>query len=311
MEYNSTNQHITDDERRNFLKALGVGGGVAVGSMTLTDVRDALSEESADQFASIGSAIRSDLTGTLDAESIAAGQATFAEHARSLPTAAEKGLPGNGPRDEFESVAQAGQPLYDHLADAGFFESTTNHLPKLTPTNLESSVRAFVNSEALSAPLGELGLDGQAGVDLVATVVANAKELSTHHWVATDEIPRERLERGEFIPPMTQAAAGGILLWLGDIDQHLWQKKPILTEQILDDAIWHGQSMAAGFHLMSEGAKAITGESSGISDEELGSLLTTGFAVQAIAQGLLPKDVYWITEEMRGPQRTDLETITE
>ena len=123
MEHNSSNQHLTDDERRGFLKALGVSGAVAAGGMTLSDVRDALSTESADQFASIGSTIRSDLTGALDANAIASQQATFAEATCSLPTAAEKGLPKDSPRSEFAAVAQAGQPLYDHLADTGFLES--------------------------------------------------------------------------------------------------------------------------------------------------------------------------------------------
>lgn len=310
MVHEHREHHIPDDDRREFLKVLGITGSVAAGSATLHEVRDAVSAGSTPELAPIGQSIRSDLAGSVDASLLANQQAELADAATALTAAVERGLPVEGPREEFESVAAAGRPVYDHFQEIGFFESTTEHLPTYTPAYLESAVEEFVGSEALTAPLEEFGLSGEEGVDLVATVVANAEELSDHHWVATDEIPREALEYGEHIPPMTMGASGGTLLWLEDLDHHLWQKHTILTQDSLEDAVWHGRSMAAGFYLMSEGARAIADNDGTLSESELGALLSTGFAVQAIAQGLLPEDVYWVTESMRDSYRTDLRTIT-
>lgn len=301
-EFNRHRQHVSDADRREFLKVLGVSSAVAVGGATIDEVREATAAEPNEELASIGQAIEADLATSLDAGVLMDQQAAIANAAAAVPTALEKGLPENGPRSEFAAVAEAARPVYDHLVEASFFESTTEHLPAFSPSYLESSVETFVGSEALTAPLEELGFTGEEGVDLLATVIANAEDLSTHHWVATDEIPREQIGFGEYIPPMTQAAAGGVLLWLEDIDKHLWQDKVLLTDDILADATWHAQSMAAGLQLMTEGAKVIAEESGALSNEELGALLSTGFAVQAISQALLPQDVYWITEEMRAPR---------
>ncbi|MFB6129245.1 MAG: hypothetical protein ABEJ28_00295 [Salinigranum sp.] len=311
MVSNYSRGRLTDDERRAFLKALGVGGTVALGSATLGDVRQALDAAPASELAPIGQAIDADLSGSLDGRLLDEHGAAFAHQAASLPAVAGKGFPTDGPREDFSKVAAAGRPIYEHLNEVGFFGSTTTHLPEFTREYLKKSVQAFVGSKALAEPLSQLDMKGGQGVDLLATVVGNAQEISDYHWVATDQIPRNEIEIGEHIPPMTKGAAGGILLWLEDLDGHFWQKRVLLTEEIRNAAVWHARSMAAGFHLMTAGAKAIADESAALSDEQLGALLSTGFAVQAIAQNLLPQDVYWITEGMRGSRRTDLKTITE
>lgn len=310
MRNENMNRYVTDEERREFLKALGVGGAIAAGGLTLGEVRDAVSTADAEALASIGEAIAGDLAGDLDPGLLATQQTALAEATTELTGVVDRGLTREGPRENFLAVAEAGRPIYDHLESAGFFESTTTHLPEFTPAHLEESVTTFVESERLASPLSQLGLSGAEDVDLVATVIANAEQIRDYHWVATDQIPRERFEFGELIPPMTQAAAGGVLLWLEDLDSHLWKHQVLVTDEILADADWHARSMAAGFQLMSEGAKAIASGSNELSDAELGALLSTGFAVQAIAQNLLPSDVYWITEEMRGQRRTDLEITT-
>ncbi|MFC7214224.1 hypothetical protein ACFQO4_09060 [Saliphagus sp. GCM10025334] len=295
-------QKIDEEDRRAFLKALGVVGAVSVGGATISEVREEVGSGTAEEFASIGRAIESDLSGTLDAEFLATQQGAFAELASELPAVVERGVPEAEPRTEFASVAEAGRPIYDHLVETGFFESTTSHLPEFTPEYVTSSAEAFVGSEALTAPLEELGFSEEVAVDLLVPMVNRAEELSHYHWVATDKIPREQIELGETIPAMTRAAAGGVLLWLEDLDGHLWQKQVLLTDDIVADAVWDAQAMAAGFHLMTEGARAIGAESSELSDGELGALLSTSFAVQAIGQALLPPDAYWITEEMRASQ---------
>jgi hypothetical protein len=313
MEYKQTHGYVNDEERREFLKALGIAGTVAAGGATLDEVRSAVSTAGAEDLASVGQAIQADLGGELDAALIAEQQTGLAKATQELSLALEHGVAeeSTGPREEFAAVAEAGRPVYEHMADVGFFESTTGHLPQFTPEFLKSAVSTFVGSEALAEPLSEFDLTDGAGVDLLAEVIANAEELNNHHWVATDGILREELEFGEHIPPMTMGAAGGTLLWLEDLDDHLWRHGVLLTEEIHADAVWHGQSMAAGFSLMAEGARAIDEGDAALSNEELGGLLSTGFAVQAIAQGLLPQDVYWITDEMRASHRPDITVITE
>lgn len=310
MTHRHSDRAVTDEERREFLRVLGAGSAVAAGGTALSEVRSQVSETPREPLASIGQGIRSDVTGTLDANLLASGQSAVAERASELPVAVERGFPEDGARDEFAQVAAAGRPVYDHLTEVGFFESTTERLPEFTPEYLEKSVKTFVGSEALAEPLADMGLTEEEGTDLVATVVSNAERIDQYHWVATDEIPRASIEFGEHVPAMTRAAAGGVLLWLGDVDDHLWKHQTLLTEDILRDATWHARSMAAGFQLMTEAARRVAGESGELSDDELGALLSTGFAVQAISQNLLPEDVYWITEEMRAERRTDLETVS-
>ena len=303
------NNRTTEEERRDFLKILGITSVTAVGSYTLSDVREVLASPTAEELATIGQAIQEDLSGSLDADQLASNQATFATEASTLPAIVERGVPATEQREDFAPVAEAGQPIYEQLTNAGFFESTTQHLPEITPEYLETAIEAFAGSSTLAEYVIDVGLSDEAGADLVATVVANAEQLSTHHWVATDEIPREEIEYGEFIPPMTQSATGGVLLWLQDLDQHLWQKQVILNEDILGDAAWHAHAMSVGFHLVTEGARQIAAESGKLSNSELGALLSTGFAVQAISQNRLAQDVYWITEEMRAQNSPNVKVL--
>lgn len=300
---------VTEEDRRDFLKALGISGATAAGSITLSEARDVLGSSSTEELATIGQAIQADLSESLNAEQLANKQAAFAAEASALPAVIESGVPEVEQRNDFAPVAEAGQPIFEQLSNAGFFESTTQHLPEITPEYLETTIKSFVGSSTLTEYLSDIGLSDEAGADLVATVVANAEQLSTHHWVATDEIPREAIEYGELIPPMTQAAAEGVLLWLQDLDQHLWQKQVLLDEERLQDAVWHGHSMSVGFHLMTEGARQIAAESGELSNGDLGALLSTGFAVQAISQNLLAQDAYWITEEMRAQKSHDVKVL--
>ncbi|PSP55232.1 hypothetical protein BRC82_06935 [Halobacteriales archaeon QS_1_67_19] len=316
MAHGHRERAVSDEQRREFLRALGVGGAVAAGGATLDDVNEALEARTSEELATVGEAIRSDLTGEVDADLLAASHADLAEATAGLTAVPERGLPGveSGPREEFEAVAAAARPAYDHLAEVGFFESTTERLPAFTPEFIEDSVRRFVVSDAAGAGLADLGFSQEELVDLMATVVSHRDRIDDRHWVSTDELPREQLEFGEYVPPMTQAAAGGVLLWLEDVDKHLWHQAVLITDEILADATWDARAMAAGFDLMLDGARRVGGgatEAGGeadTADDELAGLLSSGFALQAIAQNLLPQDAYWITEEMRAERQNELQT---
>ena len=304
---------VTDEQRRDFLKALGITGAVGVGSLTLGDARKRMTvnagQELSEYLADIGAGVRSKLSGSdqLNAEFISSQQMAMTKAGTAMPEIAEKSQPvvGNAaPEEAFKPVFDAGWPLYEHFLDMGFFESTSAFLPRYTPEFLQSVIPKFVESESLALPLEDLGLTGTAGADMIATVAGNAEELSTHHWIATDEINHEVFEGSEYIPTTTQGVAGGALLWLESIDHHLWTHAALLTDEIHQAAIWHGQALTGGLQLMTEAALEAGGEKTRgdpISDDDLGALITMAFAVQAITSGLLPSDVYWITEEMRVP----------
>lgn len=303
--------HITDEDRREFLKTVGVAGAVTVGGVTLGEIQEeATSNAAVTELAPIGQAIESDLTGTLDAGFIGSQQAELVEAANGLSGVQDRGLPTEGPRAEFMAVAEAGRPLYDHFVETGFFGSTSEHLPAFTPSYLESAVQAFVGAEPSIQALEEVEIARTAGVDLVATVIAQAENLADYNWVAHEELSRDMFEEVAALPDVTMGAAGGALLWLEDLDDHLWRRRLLITDEMLGEAVWHGQSLAAGFHLMSEGARRIAEGSGELSEGELAGLLSTGIAIQEIAQSLLPMDVYWITEEMRAEKTRDIKPIT-
>ena len=299
-----TTRHVNDEERREFLKALGVTGAAAAGSITIEEVRNGVSAEGTTDLAPIGQAIQSDLAGNLNSSLLTSQQTALASAAGALPATIKRGLPMDAPREEFQSVADEGRPVYDHLLKTGFFESTTEHLPEFTPAFIEQSLGRFVESASLASPLEALGFTDEELVELVATVGAHRERLGDRHWIATDELPRAQMEIGEHIPPMTQGAAGGVLLWLEDLDHHLWQQQVLLTEDHLADAVWDARAMAAGFQLMAKSAKHIAQGTGTLTDEELTALLSSGFALQTVAQNLLPQDAYWVTEEERAPQQS-------
>lgn len=308
---NENIQHgrVTDEDRREFLKALGIGSAVAASGVTLNEARNALGgTASGDELASIGEAVRADMAGNLNAGLIAEQQGAFADAVTSLPAALEGGLPAESPGTEFGAVAEAGWPVYDHLAEAGFFESTSQHLPTFTPALLTESVETFVASEPLAEPLAELGLTEQAGVDLVVPTVNQAEKLSYFHWLASEGIPAGH-EINDVLPPITERVTGGTLLWLQNLDAHLFQKQILITEEMLQDGLWDVQGMAAGFHVLSEGAKALAEDSGRFSNAELGSLLVTAIALEEIGQRLLPVDMHWITEDMRSPGNAEITGI--
>lgn len=298
--------NVSDEERREFLKVLGVTGAVATGGATLDELSGELAgSTAAEELAPVGQSIRSDLTGALDAALLSEQQAALTAVTNELPASLDHGLPGDAatePRAEFTPVAEAAMPAYEHLRDIGFFASAAENLPSFNLETLSNAVETFVASETLVGIADEIGTGEQQGADLLASVIGNAEQLKDYHWIATEDLPGSAISIGESFPSAPQAAAGGAILWLDDIDSHLYQKSVFLTEEIHADAVWHGESMATGFYLMSEAAKLIGEESGTVSDGELGALLTTSFAIQAIAQGLLPQDVYWVTEQMRAPR---------
>lgn len=306
MDYVHNNQTVTDEDRREFLKVLGVTGVAAAGGVALSDVREGLSTtETTETFASFGEALRADMAGAMDAAALAEHQAAFAEAASDLPAVIERGLPENGPREEFGAVAEAGWPLYEHLTETGFFERSTEHLPTFTPQSLTESTEIAVGSEAIASSLEGFGVSEEAAVDLVVPTVNQAEKLSYFHWIASEGIPQGHEVEG-VLPPITQRVTGGILLWLQNLDGHLYRNQILIGEDILRKGVWHVQGMTTGFYLLSEAATAIAEGSDRFSAEELGAAVATGIALQEVGQRLLPEDVHWISESARDPGNREI-----
>lgn len=309
MVYNDRAEHVTDEERREFLKGLGLAGGIAAGGVGLSEIRQQLTSTSDRDLAGIGESLRTELSGVLNAGLLANRREAFAAEASAIPDVLEKGIPQGQTREDFARVEAAGRPAYEHLVEAEFFGSVASHLPEITPEFVTSATETFVASASAATPLTETGFDEHEATDLVAAVVSGRHRFSEQLWVSRESIPTA-VVGGEYVPSMPRQAAGGSLLWLGDLDSHLAQHSVLLTEEILADATWGAHAIAGGFQLMTAAAEDIASEGKR-SDAELGAMLMTGFALQDIAQFLLMDEAYWITEEMRGERATEIETETE
>lgn len=310
MRHHQGDHRVTAESRRAFLTALGIGGAIGAGGATLERVRDAVTATPPDdELAPIGRAIEADRSGAIDAAFVADCQEDLASAAGALPRILERETTTGRPGTAFAAVADAARPAYEHLEPTGFFESTTDHLPAFDREYLTTSVETVVAAADLVAALGSPGMADADGVDLLATVVANAERVDERHWATSDALSRRRFERGD-LPPTTQAVTGGVVLWFESLDDFLWTNAPLVTDRIRERAAWYGRAMAAGFQLLAEGAKAVGAESDALPPAELAAALSTGVAVQAVAQTLLLPDVAWITDDERAAHRTDLEVVT-
>lgn len=309
MEQENRTAHVTDEERREFLKGLGLAGGLAAGGVGLSEIREHVTATPNHDLAAVAEGLRAEFSGALDTALLADSRGTFASEASALPAVVEKGLPEARARADFAPVAAAGRPAYEHLVESGFFEGVASHLPEFSPEFVASAAETFVASESAAAPLADTGFDEREAADLVAAVVSGRHRLSEQLWISREDVPAA-VVGGEYVPPMPQQAAGGALLWFADLDTYLAQHRVLLTEEILGDATRDAHAMAGGFQLMTAAAEDLArgGERS---DAELGAMLTTGLALQDIAQFLLLDEAYWVTEEMRGERSTDIETETE
>lgn len=300
---------VSDEERREFLKVIGVAGAVGASSVTLGELNDTVEPTDVDALRSVGAAVSERMAGAVDADLLATQQAELTTALADAPAAVESGAAFEAPGTAFDEIAQAGWGTYDHLEETGFFEALSEEMPAFNPERLATSTQAFLGSDAAIEPLRELDLGGTAGVDLVAPIINQAEKLSHFHWIASGDIPADH-HLTDVLPPISQRAAGGVLLWLQNLDDHLYQDQVLFTEEILADGIWEVRGMTAGFHLMTEGARAIGAESNRFSDADLGALFATSIALQEVAQRMLPVHMHWIDEETRDPGNAEIESIS-
>jgi len=298
---------VDEKTRRELLRFLGVTGAVAATSPSLGRVRAAMTPpEGSDALASTGRSIRAELGGSLEPETLRSHADSFADAARELNGVGDKGVPETE-RDDFGPVAAAARPIVDHLENGEFYEVTNDSLPDFTADYIDASVERVASDAALAAPLSDLGFEDGDGVDLLAAVVDRSTEIAENHWIGSVRVSREMISPGDVVPDPTLGCHEGTVLWLQDIDEYLWQNAVLATDEVYADAVWYARAMAAGFHLVTEGAIAAAEDDADYDDEQLAAQLSVGFAVQTICDPGLLQDVYWLRDDERGPRRSDLD----
>jgi hypothetical protein len=291
---------VTSRERRELAERLGVDGTDE--SPTLSDLKRAIDAETDPEFSSMGEAIRSDLEGTLDADLIDRKLAEFEEQIRRFDELRAVGIPG-GDREADELYREVIAPafeVYDHLEEVGFFHSVEETLPAFTEEHIDSTAHALLGADPLTDALTDCGFGEHEQTALMMNVVNNDTRLS--RWTPTRDIPDGVEFNVDYVPPLHMRAMGGSLLWMNALDDHLWKKKILITEDILDDAHWRSKAMLAGLDVMLRAVQSIArDDETELSDAEVTAALIAGSALCIVNQEELMQEAFWITEEKRKP----------
>lgn len=297
-----TTKQITDEAQRQLVRTLGVERTDDGDQLTVERLREELDAESDPAFASMGESIRSDLSGMLDAELLEEGLADLSAQIERLSDVRERGIPDgeDEPEELYRELVEPGWRVYDHLVDVDFFESLEANLPRFTPDHIETTAHELIGSDELTEELATLDFDERERIALVTDVVNNNTRLA--RWVPTKDIP-DGVEFGvENVPPVHQRAAGGVLLWINALDDHLWQNRVLITDEILDEGQWDIKAMLGGFYLLARAALEVA-RGDELTDSQLTAAITAGAAIMIVNQEEICKDVFWITEEMRAPSK--------
>ncbi len=292
---------ITPDDQKQLTEVLGIEELPPEGE-TLSRVRAAIEPSIDAEFASVGEAIRSDLEGELDAEFLEEALSELEDNIERLPEVREAGIPEGEtePEELYRELIEPAWRVYDHLLAVGFFESVDENQPRFEPEHIEATTHTLLKADPLMSELETLGLDEREQLALVMDVTNNQRRLS--RWVPTSDIPDEVEFDVDHVPPLHQRAMGGALLWIKNLDVHLWQKSLLITEEILDDASWDVKAMLVGMHMLTHAAREIADADGGsLTDSQLTSALTASAAILITNQEAICQDAYRITEEMRAP----------
>jgi hypothetical protein len=294
---------VTPRERRELAARLGVGESETDGSPTLAELREAVDTEADPEFVSMGEAIRSDLTGKLDAEFIERNLDAFEERIERFDELRDVGIPGGETEaDElYREVIEPAFEVYYHLEEVGFFDSVEENLPAFTEEHIDRTAHELLQAEPLADALTACGFDDHEQTALMMNVVNNDTRLS--RWTPTSEIPEGVEFNVDYVPPLYHRAVGGGLLWVKSLDRHLKQKEILLTEEILDDAFWRAKAILGGFYVFLQGVSEVADGAGTLTDEEVVAALSAGAAVSIVNQEELMREAYWIHEEKRAPSR--------
>ncbi|MFD1562015.1 hypothetical protein ACFR99_00305 [Haloarchaeobius amylolyticus] len=292
---------VSDADRREFLKALGIIAGGSIAGATLRDLRGEVSSGAAGELAEMGEAVRAGLTGTLDAALLTEELAGLEESFELLPQLAAMGVPEQG-ASAYQELTTSAWAINDHLAEVGFFASAEENLPAFTPEHIEETTRQLLHIEELPATLSEIGFAEGEQTALVTNIVNAREQLSW--WMKTPAYPpADAVDDGvvhEYVAPLHQRAAEGSLLWIDGLDHFLWQREPLITAEMIDRGLWDTKSMLGGYYLLGSAARDLA--AGDIADEHLTTLTTASTALTIISQEFLINDVVRILDEDRAPR---------
>lgn len=297
----TTAPNATTADRRDLAETLGVDRiGDGDGELTWGRLAGAVEPTAEPTIASSGEAIRAALDGKLDPDLIARERENLVAAIDRLPEVRDAGIP-DGTDGPYTEIAEPGWRLYDHLVEVGFFESVEEHALRFEPEYITATTRELVRTESLGAALGEAGFDEDEKIALLTAVANNDERLS--RWVPSNQIPEGVEYDTSNVPPLHRRAMGGALLWIDGLDRHLWQYEPLVTDEILDDAVRHVKGMLGGLYVTATAIEdlATDGEEDAFTDEGLVAAFTAGAAIQIVEQEDVLHDVFYITDEMRAP----------
>ncbi len=290
---------IDHEERRQFLKVLGIAGAAAAGSeLTVSELRNAVENDGAAELAAMGQAIRADLTADLDAALIETELANIGAQIERVPELAAMGVPA-ADSTVYQEVATPVWRVYDHLTEADFFASAEANLPAFTADHIEQTTRELVSAEPLAAALTDAGFTEKEITALISNVATNRGRLA--RWMPTKEIPEGVEFELEHVAPLHQRAMGGVALWIEDLDTRLWQMEYLLTDDLIERGMWDVKSMLGGANLVSLAARDVAGAAD-LTDSQFTAALTAGTASMIMGQEDITNDLYRITDEMRAPR---------
>ncbi|MFD1589393.1 twin-arginine translocation signal domain-containing protein [Halorientalis brevis] len=290
---------IDHEERRQFLKVLGIAGAAAAGSeLTMSELRNAVESDGAAELAAMGQAIRADLSADLDAALIEAELANIGAQIDRVPALTAMGVPA-ADSTVYQEVATPVWRVYDHLAEADFFAAAEANLPAFTTDHIESTARELVTAEPLAAALTDAGFDEAEMTALISNVATNRGQLA--RWMPTKEIPDGVEFDLEHVAPLHQRAMGGVALWIEDLDTRLWQMEYLLTDDLIERGMWDVKSMLGGANLVSLAARDVAGAAD-LTDSQFTAALTAGTASMIMGQEDLTNDLYRITDDVRAPR---------
>lgn len=296
---------MTAKDQRKLVENLGIRQSATSERPTLAELRETIDTETDPEFASMGDAIREDLSGKLDADLLGEELANMETQIERVPEVRDAGIPDREMEADvlYRELIEPGWRVYNHLEDVGFFESVEANLPRFTPQHIEHTAHELIQAEPLTDPLGELGYDDHEQTVLMMNVANNNTRLS--RWVPTKDIPEGVEFDVSHVPPVHQRAMGGALLWINALDDHLWHKKILITEEILDDGYWDVKALLAGLYVMSQAAHEIAADETEreLTDAQLTAALSASTAMLIVNQEEIMIDMYWITEEMRAPSK--------
>jgi len=296
---------ITDRDREILATEFDVETPESDPGTALDELSEAVSAGEDTEFASMGAAIRDDLTGSLDADTLDSALTDLEAVLEDAESVRETGVPERyGPGDEgveelYRELIAPVWDAYHHLVDVGFFESLEKNLPAFTESHIDHTARGVLTTDVLTDDLAELGFDDHERTALLLDVITNNTRLS--HWVPVGEIPEGVEFDVDYVPPLYHRAVGGGLLWIKALDRHLKQKEILLTESIIDDAFWRTKALLGGMHVFLRAAHDVADGDGELTDEQVVAALSSGAAITIVNQEELMQEAFWIHEEKRAP----------